>query len=59
MSKRPAARHRTANGSGYDGALRERGTLSIWLDKDMTWLAQHDGNLGRPLVFSDAAIQFF
>ena len=27
----------------------------IWLDKDMTWLAPHDG---RPAVFSDAAIQF-
>ena len=30
----------------------------IWLDKDMTWLAPHDGRPGRPAVFSDAAIQF-
>jgi len=29
-----------------------------WLDKDMTWLAPHDGSPGRPAVFSDAAIQF-
>jgi hypothetical protein len=30
----------------------------IWLDKDMTWLAQHDGSPGRPSLFSDTAIQF-
>ncbi|MFT4784542.1 MAG: hypothetical protein ACI9IV_002289 [Paracoccaceae bacterium] len=30
----------------------------IWLDKDMTWLAPHDGRPGRPVVFSDVAIQF-
>jgi hypothetical protein len=29
-----------------------------WLDKDMTWLASHDGSPGRPAVFSDGAIQF-
>ena len=30
----------------------------MWLDKDMTWLAPHEGRPGRPAVFSDAAIQF-
>jgi hypothetical protein len=35
-----------------------RGSLLIWLDKQMTWLARHDGSPGRPAVFSDAAIQF-
>jgi hypothetical protein len=30
----------------------------MWLDKEMTWLALHDGSPGRPAVFSDAAIQF-
>ena len=30
----------------------------IWLDKDKTWLAPHDGSPGRPVVFLDAAIQF-
>jgi len=38
--------------------LRKRGSLLIWLAKDMTWLAPHDGSPGRPAVFSDAAIQF-
>ena len=30
----------------------------IWLDKEMTWLAPHDGRPGRPAVFPDTAIQF-
>jgi hypothetical protein len=29
----------------------------IWLDKDMTWFAPHDGSPGRLAVLSDAAIQ--
>ena len=39
-------------------SLRKRGSLLSWLDKEMTWLAPHDGSPGRPAVFSDAAIQF-
>jgi len=42
--------------SSYPAFLRKRGSLLIWLDKDMTWLARHDGGPGRPAVFSDAAI---
>ncbi len=57
MSKPPPARYRTTNWPSYNAALRKRGSLLIWLDKDMTWLAQHDGSPGRPSVFSDAAIQ--
>lgn len=30
----------------------------IWIEKDMSWRAPHDGRPGRPPVFSDAAIQF-
>ena len=37
---------------------RARGSLLIWLDKEMTWLAPHEGHPGRPPVFSNAAIQF-
>ena len=58
MSKPSSARYRTTNWSSYTEALRRRGSLLIWLDKDMTWLAPHDGSPGRPAVFSDAAIQF-
>ena len=35
-----------------------RGSLLIWLDKDMLWLANKAGRRGRPPVFSHAAIQF-
>jgi hypothetical protein len=58
MSKPSPARYRTANWSSYTASLKKRGSLLIWLDKDMTWLAPHDGRPGRPAVFSDAAIQF-
>ncbi|MFN4203752.1 MAG: IS5 family transposase, partial [Tabrizicola sp.] len=58
MSKRAYARYRTANWSSYTASLCKRGSLLIWLDKEMTWLAPHDGGPGRPAVFPDAAIQF-
>lgn len=57
MSKPSPARYRTTNWSDYDAALRKRGSLLIWLDKEMAWLASHDGSPGRPEVFSNAAIQ--
>ncbi|KAA8605769.1 transposase, partial [Salipiger aestuarii] len=58
MSKPSPARYRTTNWSSYNASLRKRGSLLIWVDKDMTWHAPRDGRLGRPPVFSDAAIQF-
>ena len=58
MSKPSPARYRTTNWSSYSASLRKRGSLLIWLDKEMTWLAPHYGRPGRPAMFSDAAIQF-
>lgn len=58
MSKPKPTRHRTTNGSACNAALRKRGVLLIWLDKEMAWHAPHEGRAGRPPVFSDAAIQF-
>jgi len=58
MSKPSPARYRATNWSSYNASLRKRGALLIWVDKDMSWRAPHDGRLGRPAVFSDAAIQF-
>jgi len=58
MSMPLPARYRTTNWSSYTASLRKRGSPLIWLDKEMTWLAPHDGSPGRPVVFSDAAIQF-
>ncbi|WP_026759197.1 IS5 family transposase [Sediminimonas qiaohouensis] len=58
MSKSPPARYRTTNWSNYNASLRKRGSLLIWVDKDMTWRAPREGCPERPPVFSDAAIQF-
>ena len=58
MSKPSPARYRTTNWSSDTASLRKRGSLLIWLDKEMSWLAPHDGGPGRPAVFCDAAHQF-
>ncbi len=52
------SRYRTMNWPSYNDALRKHGSLLIWPDKEMIWRAPHDGSLGRPVVFCDAAIQF-
>ncbi len=57
MSKPAPARYRTTNWSEYDAALRRRGSLVVWLDREMEWLASPSGRRGRPQTFSDAAIQ--
>jgi len=57
MSAPSPTRYRT-NWSGYTSPLRKRGSLLIWLGKDMIWLAPHDGSPGRPALFSDSVIQF-
>jgi hypothetical protein len=59
MSKPSPTRYRTTNWSDYNAALGKRGSLLVWLDKDMAWLAPHEGRPGRPPVFSNAAIQFW
>ena len=58
MTKPEPVRYRTTNWKSCNDALRRRGSLLIWLDKDMAWMAIRAGRSGRPLVFSDAAIQF-
>lgn len=58
MSKLSAARYRTSNWSSYTASLCKRGSLLIWLDKNLMWLAPDDGSLGCLSVFSDAVIQF-
>ena len=58
MSKPSPARYRTTNWSEYNAALRRRGSLLIWLDREMEWLASPSGRPGRSETYSDAAIQF-
>ena len=58
MSKPAPARYRTTNWPEYNASLRRRGSLLVWLDREMEWLASPSGRPGRPETFSDAAIQF-
>ena len=49
---------KTRNWAQYNGALKARGSLTIYLDRDMQWLATPSGKRGRQQLFSDASIQF-
>ena len=40
-------------------SLRKRGSRLIWPDEEMTGLAPHDRNPGRPAMFSDGANPVF
>jgi hypothetical protein len=51
-------RYKITNWAEYNAALKARGSLTIWLDKDMRWYAPASGKRGRQQTFSDAAIQF-
>ena len=39
MPKPQSAKYRTTNGSSFNAALKSRGSLLIWLDRDMAWSA--------------------
>ena len=57
MTKPVPVTYRTTNWRAYNAALRQRGSLLIWFDPEMDWLAAPRGGHGRPATFSDAAIQ--
>jgi len=42
----------------YNAALKARGSLLVWLDKDMRWHGGASGKRGRSPKYSEAAIQF-
>ena len=54
----PKTRYKTTNWAAYNAALKVRGALTIWLDKDMQWYAPASGKRGRQQTFTDTAIQF-
>jgi hypothetical protein len=58
MRKPIPARYRMTCWSSYTASPRKRGSLLIWLDKDMIRRTSHGGSPGRPEVFSGAAIRF-
>jgi hypothetical protein len=47
MSKPEPVRYRTTNWSAHNFALRKRGSLLIWLDKEKAWHARKHGVQGR------------
>ena len=53
MTKPGPARYRTTNWKSDNDALKRRGSLLVWLDRDMAWLAPKCGKPGRPPVFSE------
>jgi len=58
QSGHPKTRYRTRNWREYNQGLIARGDLTVWLSPDLAWQAlEGSGKRGRPLVFSDAAIQ--
>lgn len=59
MSKPLPPKYRTTNWPAYNRALRQRASLTVWLDPDMPWFAPPGGKNGRPQTYSDAAIQCF
>lgn len=58
MPKPTPAQYPTTNWPEYNAALKRRGSLEVWLDPAMAWFAVPDGRAGRPLRFSDQAIEF-
>lgn len=50
--------YKTTNWARYNAALKARGSLTLWLERDMPWLATPSGKRCRQQTFSDASIQF-
>lgn len=57
MSTSAKPKYRTTNWKTYNEALKTGGSLLIWLDRDMSWHDSANGNRGRSLNYSKAAIQ--
>lgn len=57
MSKPTPPTYRTTNWRSYNAALKQRGSLHIWFDRETVWLAKPSGRRGRSATFTDAAIQ--
>ncbi len=57
MSSWTLTKYKTRNWAEYNLSLKNRGSLSIWFDAEMTWEAVPSGRRGRQQTYSDAAIQ--
>ncbi len=59
LSVVPETIDKTTNWRRYNQALKSRGALMIWLDRELQWSGVASGKRGRTPTFSDIAIQFF
>ncbi len=57
MSRPTPATYKTTNWPACNGALKRRGSLRIWFDREISWDAAPTGRRGRQPTYSDAAIQ--
>jgi hypothetical protein len=60
-SKRSQGKYKVTNWRDYNEALKQRGSLTVWLSDDFeeSWLANKDDKpkQGRPFVYSEVCIQ--
>lgn len=57
MSSWSPTKYQTKNWPSYNTALKQRGSLSIWFDPEMTWEPPPSDKRGGQQDYSDAAIQ--
>lgn len=57
MSRPTPSTCKTRNWPDCNEAPKRRGSLTIWFDPAMTWVAAPTGKRGRQPVYSDPAIQ--
>ena len=57
--KIPRARYKVINWPVYDGALQQRGNLTVWVTPEAlaAWHPPHTGQRGRPPNYSDVATE--
>jgi IS5 family transposase len=58
MPRPTPLQYRTTNWPAYNASLKQRGSLDVWFDAEMDWFSLPSGRPGRPLRFSDRAIEF-
>ncbi len=57
MSAPANQKYLTTNWKDYNVALKARGSLLIWLDKEICWHGSASGKRGRSPKYSESAIQ--
>lgn len=58
MTQPSVQKYQTKNWKEYNEALKKRGSMLIWIDKDMAWNGIPTDKRGRSKTYSDSAIQF-